>query len=130
MFATSGIVAALLLVGAEAPAPDRAPLTDQSDVLGSASLAKGEAATAITALERAVDTQPDDPALLINLGIAYAQNGEEAAARAMFERALISSDPVELETADGTATDSRRVARRAIKMLARGEFSQTLSQRD
>ena len=29
---------------------------------------------------------------------------------------------VELDTADGTATDSRRLARKALKMLDRGEF--------
>jgi hypothetical protein len=29
---------------------------------------------------------------------------------------------VELDTADGSATDSRRLARKALKMLERGEF--------
>ncbi len=68
--------------------------------------------------------KPDqsDPATLINLGIAHAQRGNEAAARTMFEAAMRAPVVVELETADGLVTDSRRLARRALRMLARGEF--------
>ena len=59
---------------------------------------------------------------LINLGIAYAQRGDDAKARAAFEAALTCHEVVDLDTADGSTTDSRRLARRAIRMLERGEF--------
>ncbi|MBU7581109.1 MAG: tetratricopeptide repeat protein, partial [Porphyrobacter sp.] len=65
---------------------------------------------------------PHDAAVLINLGIAYAQAGHDAKARAAFEQALACHEVIELDTADGSATDSRRLARKAIKMLERGEF--------
>ncbi|MDT8280886.1 MAG: hypothetical protein RQ806_10115, partial [Erythrobacter sp.] len=48
--------------------------------------------------------------------------GNEAKARAAFESALASREVIELDTADGTTTDSRRLARKAIRMLNRGEF--------
>jgi len=85
-------------------------------------LTAGRADQALAALERASAADPQDAAVLINLGIAYAHMGEEAKARGAFERALACDTVVELDTADGTATDSRRLARKALKMLARGEF--------
>jgi tetratricopeptide (TPR) repeat protein len=85
-------------------------------------LAAGRAAQAIATLEKASAADPHDAAVLINLGIAYAHAGDEVRARAAFERALACHEVIELETADGTATDSRRLARKAIKMLERGEF--------
>jgi tetratricopeptide (TPR) repeat protein len=85
-------------------------------------LASGQAERAIAALEKASVANPHDAAVLINLGIAYAQAGDEAKARAAFEQAAACHEVVELETADGSATDSRRLARKALKMLARGEF--------
>jgi tetratricopeptide (TPR) repeat protein len=85
-------------------------------------LAAGQSSAAIATLEKASVAMPHDPALLINLGIAYAQSGEEAKAKAAFEQALACREVIELDTADGTTTDSRRLARRAIRMLERGEF--------
>jgi Tfp pilus assembly protein PilF len=73
-------------------------------------------------LQRASAANPHDAAVLINLGIAYAQAGDDAKARAAFEQALACHEVIELDTADGTATDSRRLARKAIRMLDRGEF--------
>lgn len=85
-------------------------------------LAAGRAEQALATLEKASSENPHDAAVLINLGIAYAQMGNDAKARAAFEQALACHEVVELDTADGTATDSRRLARKAIKMLERGEF--------
>lgn len=85
-------------------------------------LAAGRMNEALAVLEKASAADPHDAAVLINLGIAYAQMGDDAKARAAFEQALTCHAVVELETADGTATDSRRLARKAIKMLERGEF--------
>jgi tetratricopeptide (TPR) repeat protein len=85
-------------------------------------LAAGRADQAIAALEKASAADPGDAAVLINLGIAYAQTGDEARARDAFRQALACEEVIELETADGLATDSRRLARKALKMLERGEF--------
>lgn len=85
-------------------------------------LAAGRAEEALVALQRASTANPDDAALLINLGIAYAHQGDDAQARSAFKAALACDDVVELSTADGTATDSRRLARKALRMLERGEF--------
>jgi Flp pilus assembly protein TadD len=90
--------------------------------LAAASLAEGDADRAISMLESQLAQYPGDPALLINLGIAHAQNGDEAKARSHFEAALTSGEIVELEIANGRTTDSRRLARQAIVMLERGEF--------
>ncbi len=95
--------------------------------LAAGKLARGETTTAIASLEIQREAAPDDPALLINLGIAYAHMGKEEKARAMFDAALKSDEPTELETADGNATDSRRLARKAMAMLERGEFRATTS---
>ena len=123
-------IAALLMSGAQAEplAPTRA-VTEKA-ALESDKLAKGRALTAIAALEKRVEKSPEDPGLLINLGIAHAQAGNAQTARAMFERALTSPEPIELETADGDITDSRRLARKALRMLENGEFTTRISRRD
>lgn len=90
--------------------------------LAAETLAAGREDEALAVLQRAAAANPHDPAVLINLGIAYAHKGEEAKARTAFEAALTCHEVVELDTADGTATDSRRLARKALRMLARGEF--------
>jgi Tfp pilus assembly protein PilF len=121
---------ALALIAAPAvqlPFAGPAPIPQQSAAvapgdLAAQPLAQGRADMALVMLEQARIADPHDAAVLINLGIAYAQMGDEAKARAAFEQALACDEVVELETADGTATDSRRLARKAIKMLERGEF--------
>lgn len=98
--------------------------------LASEELARGRLESAIAALEQRVASAPEDPALLINLGIAHAQSGSPDQARTMFERALVSPEPIELETANGEVIDSRRLARKAMRMLERGEFTAKLTRRD
>ena len=123
----TALVAALVAV----PAPEGAPVTIVEAPLASPSehgdlavraLASGRDTQALATLEKAALADPHDAAVLINLGIAYARVGEDAKARTAFEQALACHEVVEVNTADGTATDSRRLARRAIKMLERGEF--------
>lgn len=97
-------------------APETAP------ELAAGTLAAGRADQAIVTLRKASDADPQDAAVLINLGIAYAQTGDEVRAREAFQQALACEEVIELDTADGTATDSRRLARKALKMLDRGEF--------
>lgn len=123
-------VAFLALALAAAP-----PLADTAAApeLAARTIAAGRAEQAIVSLEKASAADPQDAAVLINLGIAYAQTGDEVRAREAFRQALACNEVIELETADGTATDSRRLARKALRMLERGEFrggAGTLSYRD
>lgn len=116
-----------------AATPASAQLATADSELAAGNIARGETTTAIASLEIQREATPDDPALLINLGIAYAHMGKEAKAREMFEAALTSDEQFELETADGNARDSRKLARKAIAMLERGEFRMTgsrVAQRD
>ena len=130
MITITSAVAALLLASAPAQTAEPTTAAVEKAALASDHLAKGKAFTAIAALEKQVEAAPEDPALLINLGIAHAQAGDVANARIMFDRALVSSEPIELETADGEVIDSRRLARKAIRMLERGEFTTKLTRRD
>ncbi len=113
---------ALLAASAPAAAPPTALLMTNSPELAAQPLVAGKSEQALATLEKASAADPHDAAVLINLGIAYAHAGEDAKARAAFERALACHEVVELDTADGTATDSRRLARKAIRMLERGAF--------
>ena len=90
--------------------------------LSVAALVEGRNIEAIAELEASGAVASDDPGQLINLGIAYAREGDDDVARAMFVAALTSSEPIELETADGSLTDSRRLARKALRMLDAGVF--------
>lgn len=90
--------------------------------LAAETLSDGRTLQAISQLEAQLQANPGDPALLINLGIAQAQRGQTAEARTSFEAAMRSREVVELETADGSETDSRRLARLALAMLDRGDF--------
>lgn len=127
----TAIAIALLaaITPADAPVAPVAGLTEAPE-LAVQPLAAGRSAQAIATLERASAADPKDAAVLINLGIAYAHAGDEAKARAAFERALACNEVIELETADGTATDSRKLARKAIRMLERGEFRSATTRGD
>jgi tetratricopeptide (TPR) repeat protein len=118
-------VLALALIGATpmaaAPAAQMQAAPEGRE-LAAQPLAAGRMDEALAVLERASAADPRDAAVLINLGIAYAQAGDEVKARAAFQQALACDEVIELDTADGTATDSRRLARKALKMLDRGEF--------
>ncbi len=86
-------------------------------------LAAGDNQQAIKAIDLADALAKDDPARLINLGIAYAREGRFAQARTMFEAAERSDMRYRLELADGNWIDSRRLAQRALVMLDGGAFA-------
>ncbi|WP_147391832.1 hypothetical protein [Pelagerythrobacter aerophilus] len=65
----------------------------------------------------------DDPARLINLGIAHAREGRVQEARQMFRKVAGSDAAMRLELTGGEWVDSRDLARRALRMLDRGEFA-------
>lgn len=125
---TPAAIAALFAASISVATPLQAQ-TDQVAERGLAvqPLAQGESVRAIAMLKTALEDTPGDPALLINLGIAYAQGGNEAEARASFEAAMASREVIELEMANGATMDSRRLARRALGMLDRGEFQQRVA---
>lgn len=104
-----------ILATAQAPAADN---------FGHQALAEGRDTAAIAAIMDNDRIANDDPARLINLGIAYARQGDAVLARQLFEAARDNRDRVELETAAGEWIDSRRLARQALAMLERGEFAQ------
>lgn len=117
-------LALALFAAASLPQPGATAVSTSANLneLAAKPLAAGQKEEAIAVLEKASAADPDDAAVLINLGIAYAQAGDEDKARAAFEAAIASRDVIELDTADGATTDSRRLARKALKMLERGEF--------
>lgn len=123
------LTAIVLAIAAASPvqgAPATSQLGAEPDAkLGAASLAEGRGVEAIRVLEDELTENPRDPAVLINLGIAHAHRGDDVKARALFNAALTSPEPLELETANGSLTDSRRLARKALKMLESGDLRLT-----
>lgn len=107
---------------AQAWAPVGLPETTMPDTIDSqdvafAQLAAGRSAEAIVRLEQMLVQQPDDPALLINLGAAHLDRGDLARAAEAYRRAVASPDRYSLELADGSWMDSRSAARRALRAL-------------
>lgn len=89
--------------------------------VGYSELIAGQDDAAITVINRQQET--DDPARLINLGVAYARMGDTQRARAMFRAAHNAEERVDLETATGEWVYSRVLARRGLAMLDSGDFS-------
>ncbi len=100
-----------------------APLAAANDKIGYEPLVEGRTLAAIAEIESNDALQTEDPARLINLGIAYARTGKTAQARALFEAAMRSENRLGLETANGEWKDSRHLARLALKMLDDGQFA-------
>ena len=64
-----------------------------------------------------------DPVQLLNRGVEYARQGDTDKARALFTRVADNRMRYQMETADGSWADSRVLARKALGMLDRGEFT-------
>lgn len=94
--------------------------------VGYAQLVAGNDGAAITVINRQPD-RGDDPARLINLGVAYARMGDADRARAMFRAAHTAPERVELETAAGEWVYSRVLARRGLAMLDSGALARVES---
>ena len=106
------------------PGPD-IELTEQKQVAYEA-LVEGDAERAMVHLEERRLEEPEDPALLINLGASYARLGRPGQAAAAYRAAIDSQTQYRLELADGRWLDSRRAARMA---LARLDVAPTLARR-
>ncbi|WP_374406444.1 hypothetical protein [Pelagerythrobacter sp.] len=106
-------IAAVVLMAQGATAPDVA----YRDLLAQKNGA------AIERIETNDRLESDDPARLINLGIAHAREGHEEEARAMFRAVARSESTVRLELAGGEWVDSGDLARRALRLLDSGAFA-------
>lgn len=62
-------------------------------------------------------TDRNDPAMLINLGNAYAGMGRRADAQLAYRAALDADAEMDLDMADGSVRSSREVARDALHQL-------------
>ncbi|MEO6388943.1 MAG: tetratricopeptide repeat protein [Croceibacterium sp.] len=113
------ITALILSALAAAAAPAESTTIEQRDVAFEA-VSTGHSDAAITALEASLLKEPRDPAMLINLGTAYAQRGDTARAARAFRAAMTSDTRYQLELADGSWVDSRAAARRALATLGQG----------
>lgn len=121
------ITALALTLGASAqvsaPAyPSAMPGVEWQGELAVAPLMARRNDEAIRLLEQARLENPQDPAIMINLGIAHAQIGQDDEARALFSAVLGMRAAMDLATSGGRVADSRQLARRAIRMLDHGEF--------
>lgn len=112
-------IAILVMALAQAQAP---PQVSAADGFGQQALVEGREPAAIARIMDNDTIETDDPARLINLGIAHARQGDEVLARQLFEAARDNRNRVDLETVEGEWIDSRRLARQALTMLERGEF--------
>ncbi len=101
-----------------APASAEEAKTKQIDVAYKA-MSEGRTADALERLAGSKAAKEGDPATLINLGSAYARNGQVEKARDTYRAAMFSDIRYDLELADGSWMDSRQAARQAIDMLNR-----------
>lgn len=113
------VLAALAAAAQLTSTPGAEPTTIEQHEVAYEEIAAGKADEAIRQIEARLATNPDDPALLINLGAAYARKGDTARATKAFQAAISSDTRYDLELADGTWADSRQAARRALETVQR-----------
>lgn len=115
----SMILASAALAGAAVPVEVSAPRTDWVDVAYD-ELRAGRAEAAIQRIEANAELDSDHPAALINLGAAHARLGHAEEARALYLAAIASRERYDVQLADGRWMDTRRAARMAIELQAKG----------
>ena len=113
------VLSALVAAAQLTSTPGAEPPTSETRDVAYEDIAAGRADQAIRTIEARLEADPRDPALLINLGAAYARKGDTARAAKAFQAAIDSNTRYDLELADGTWVDSRQAARRALETLQR-----------
>ena len=113
------VLAALAAAAQLTSTPGAEPTTIEQREVAYEEIAAGKADEAIRQIEARLASDPDDPALLINLGAAYARKGDNARAAQAFQAAIDSDTRYELELNDGTWADSRKAARRGLETVQR-----------
>lgn len=127
VFALSAIVlASQVAVAAPQPLPQQAATQQQAPSIETKEVAYGDLTEgrtdrAIATLQQELAADPADPAVLINLGSAYAQRGDRARADQAYRAAMSSSTRYSVELADGSWIDSRQAARIALLRLERAQ---------
>lgn len=112
-------VAAALLVMGSGPI-EVVSNAEASYNIGYEELVAGDPAGALEVLEAQSGADAQDPARLINHGVALARLGQHEGARDRFQQAARLDDRYRLETADGSWVDSRVLARRGLAMIDEG----------
>jgi Flp pilus assembly protein TadD len=115
----SMILASAALAGATIPVEVSAPRVEAADVAFD-ELRAGQAQAAIQRIRANRAVEADDPSALINLGAAHARIGQADQARGYYLAAVASRQRYDVELADGRWMDSRRAARLAIELQAKG----------
>tara|TARA_E500000305_G_C3976707_1_gene214714 strand:+ start:588 stop:959 length:372 start_codon:yes stop_codon:yes gene_type:complete len=114
----TGILALAAMLSAQAGiAPPLVEQDVQETDVAYEELASGQTDLAIARIEAQLTDNPDDPALLINLGSAWAAKGEFEKAAEFYQRAARSDVRYRMELADGNWVDSRRAARLALAKI-------------
>ena len=88
-------------------------------------LASGQNEAAIREIKDNEALEANDPARLINLGVAYARMGDVETARELFRAAIYSADRHLLETSNGEWVDSRILARQALASVEPAQRADT-----
>lgn len=110
-------MSALLLTQSGSIAAIEEPQTAETTEVAYEELTDGKAAEAVRNLEALLLDNPGDPAILINLGSAYAEQGQLERAAGFYAQAAESDVRYRLELADGSWADSRLAARRALEQV-------------
>ena len=116
------IISAVLLAQAAPLVTDEGVSSERANAAYE-ELAAGQTDSAIVQLEASLEETPGDPAMLINLGTAYARAGRMDEARDAFREAISAQDRYRVQLPDGSWEDSRRVARLALDSLDRTAFA-------
>ena len=118
VMALSALFAAQAVITVPAPAP-----AAEVKEVAYESLMEGRSDEAVRALEARLAEDPNDPAVLINLGTAYVRTGNRERAAMAFRAAMNSDTSYRLELADGRWIDSRQAARMGLEGLQGATFA-------
>lgn len=97
---------------------------ETESVPGNVALIQGNVSEAITTLEAARRVEGNDPAILINLGQAYARSGDVVQARSLLIKARDSRRDYDMMLSNGQIISSREAAVAALSWLDNLESAQ------
>ena len=93
----------------------------ERDELACEELDRGQYQNAIDKLIASGAQNSGDPALLINLGTAYFENGDAESARELYNMAYSIKKDIEVQLENGSWVSHRRAARKALMTLRKGK---------
>ena len=85
--------------------------------LGFADLVAGDNEGAIRSIKADANVAHDDPARLLNLGLAYERSGDFQTAQAYYSTVLARTRPAQLVLSNGTVVDSHELATGGLKRV-------------